>query len=106
MSNKLTREDVRKIAQLARLESNPSDEFLDKFTKDLGSILEYIDVLQSVDTDGISPLDGVRTITIEELREDKVDPDQEGYLRTRNNIIRNFPTKQGDLLILPGIFEE
>ena len=33
MSNKLTREDVRKIAQLARLESNPSDEFLDKLLK-------------------------------------------------------------------------
>lgn len=105
MSEKLDSQTVAKIAKLARLENNPSQEFLDKYGKELGAILEYVRELQEVDTTGISPLDGIRTITVDELREDTPHQDSIAYSRVRLNIINNFPNRQGNLLVLPGIFE-
>lgn len=97
---------VAKVADLARITKEPSQDFLDKYTKELSSIIEYINQLQEVNTSGITPNDGVRTITIKDLREDCVTNDSKSYQRIRNNIINNFPSRQGDLLILPSIFEE
>ncbi len=105
MTKKLDKDTVRKIAHLARLSQNPSDEFLEKYSTELGAILEYVDKLQEVDTTGIKPTDGIRTIQVNQLREDTPPSDQEEYNRIRENIIANFPTKQGVLLELPGIFE-
>lgn len=50
----LSQDDVRHIAKLCRL--NLSDEEVEKFSKELTSILEYIDRLQEVDTKDIEPL--------------------------------------------------
>lgn len=97
---------VRKIAHLARLSQDPSPEFLDKYGRELGAILEYMEQLQELDTSGIDPFAGVRTITIDQLRADAPASDQISYGRIRQNIIDNFPNRQGDLLVLPGIFEE
>ncbi len=105
MSKVLDPEIVKKVAHLARLDNDPSDEFLEKYGRELGGILEYIDELSEVDTTGISPLDGIRTNTVDELREDKPGEDFETYERIRQNIIQEFPMKKGNLLELPGIFE-
>lgn len=106
MSDKLTKDDVRKVADLARITKNPDDAFLEKYSKELGSVLEYVKELQEIEVEGIGPTDGIRTITLDELRADEVCNDPEKYQRTRRNIIANFPNHQGGLLILPGIFNE
>lgn len=106
MSKTLSDAEIKKVARLARLQEDASKDFVDTFGGQLNDIFEYINQLKEVDTAGISPLDGVRTTTVAELREDKVNQDREEYTRIRNNIIDAFPNKQGDLLILPGIFEE
>ena len=49
--SQLTDDDVRHIAKLARL--SLSDDEVSTFTKELGSILEYIDVLKEVDTSDV-----------------------------------------------------
>lgn len=49
----LTREEVQKIAQLARIELTESE--LQKFQKDLSTILDYVDALQKVDTQDLPP---------------------------------------------------
>jgi len=103
-AKKLDPQTVVKIAKLAKISENPSEEFIEKYSNELGAILGYIEELQELDTTGISPTDGLRTIKIEDLREDEPDKDQEKYQRIRKNIIANFPNKQGDLLTLPGIF--
>jgi len=96
---------VRKIALLARLSKDPSPEFLEKYGLELGAVLEYMEQLKELDTSGADPFGGVRTIAIDQLRNDEPDQNQNDYLRVRQNIINNFPNKQGDLLVLPGIFE-
>jgi aspartyl-tRNA(Asn)/glutamyl-tRNA(Gln) amidotransferase subunit C len=101
MSKVLDSQTVTKIAKLARLTDNPTPEFLEKYGKELGAILDYVEELQKVDTTGISPTDGLRSTTINQLREDIPFVDED----IRARIIANFPIKKGDLLEVPGIFE-
>ena len=52
MSN-LSRQDVQRIADLARLEL--SAEELDLFTRQLGDILTYVEQIGALDTTGVVP---------------------------------------------------
>ena len=49
----LSRDEIRHVALLARLEL--SDEELDRFTTQLGKVLEYVDTLRELDTTGVEP---------------------------------------------------
>ena len=49
----LTREDVLKLAQLARLQL--TDEEVENFTKELREVLEYVAQLDEVDVSGLQP---------------------------------------------------
>ena len=49
----LSQEDVKRIAELARLELT-NDE-LDLFTRQLGDILTYVEQIRSLDTTGVAP---------------------------------------------------
>lgn len=50
----LSREDVAKVALLARLQL--ADDELDRMTAQLGQIVDYVEQLQQVDTDHVQPL--------------------------------------------------
>ena len=52
MSTTLTREDVTRIAELARLELTPEE--LDLFTRQLGDILGYVEQIRDLDTSGVA----------------------------------------------------
>ena len=102
----LSSDVVRKIAHLARISSSPSQEFLDQYSKSLSDILGYVEELSELDTTGISPLAGLRTIEIENLAQDEPYADQLQYRQVATNIINQFPIKKDNYLILPGIFDE
>jgi aspartyl-tRNA(Asn)/glutamyl-tRNA(Gln) amidotransferase subunit C len=53
MASTLTRDDVLRIAELARLELSESE--VDVFTRQLDDILGYAIQVQEVDTTGVSP---------------------------------------------------
>jgi aspartyl-tRNA(Asn)/glutamyl-tRNA(Gln) amidotransferase subunit C len=53
MSASLSREDVLRIAALARLQLTAPE--VDLFTRQLGSILEYVEQIQGLDTEGVVP---------------------------------------------------
>ena len=53
MSASLSREDVLRIAELARLELT-TDE-VELFTRQLAGILDYVAQIQSLDTTGVEP---------------------------------------------------
>lgn len=67
----LTRDQVLRIAQLARL--TLKQEEIDTMTKELSSILTYIDVLNEVDTSSVEPTAQVTGLT-NTLRDDVVIP--------------------------------
>ncbi len=50
----LTREEVRWVAHLARLDL--TDAELDTMTRQLAAIVEYVDQLRAIDTTGVEPL--------------------------------------------------
>jgi aspartyl-tRNA(Asn)/glutamyl-tRNA(Gln) amidotransferase subunit C len=51
---KLTDTEVRYVAKLANLNLNPEE--VDRMVHDLGSILEHMDQLAGIDTEGIEPM--------------------------------------------------
>ena len=53
MSSPLTRSDVAKVAQLARLRL--SDDELDLFTEQLGKVLGHAEDLNAIDLRGVQP---------------------------------------------------
>jgi aspartyl-tRNA(Asn)/glutamyl-tRNA(Gln) amidotransferase subunit C len=105
MAKALDPATVKHIAYLARITNDPSPEFLEKYGQELGAVLEYLNQLKEVDTAGINALDGARVIHISDLREDEPDEDSTNYQSVRQNIIQNFPNKQGNLLVVAGVFE-
>ena len=94
----LTREEVLKVAKLARLEFK--DEEIQKFQIQLNDILGYIDILDEVDTEGVEPL-----IQINEgegkLREDEV---RKSF--TMEEALRNAPQSESGTVIVPKVVGE
>ncbi|OGJ54542.1 hypothetical protein A3D11_01735 [Candidatus Peribacteria bacterium RIFCSPHIGHO2_02_FULL_49_16] len=67
----LVPDDIRHIAKLARL--HISDKEVKRYTKELSSILTYVDKLKEVDTRNVEPttqVTGLRNV----FREDEVRP--------------------------------
>ncbi len=56
---------VAKIARLSRISAKPSPEFLEKFGKELGLVLEYIEQLKEVDISSVYSLGSSRIVTID-----------------------------------------
>lgn len=70
MTSPLTRAEVERIANLARLELT-SDE-VDLFARQLGDILGYVEQIRALDTTGIPPTSHVLVRPLD--REDTVAP--------------------------------
>jgi aspartyl-tRNA(Asn)/glutamyl-tRNA(Gln) amidotransferase subunit C len=78
----LKREDVLRIAELARLELT-ADE-LDLFTRQLGDILTYVEQIRALDTSGVPPTSQVLNRPVD--RDDVVQP-----TLSRPDLMRNAP---------------
>jgi aspartyl-tRNA(Asn)/glutamyl-tRNA(Gln) amidotransferase subunit C len=95
---KITREDVIKVAELARLEFG--EEELEKFTEQLGNILKYIGKLNELDTKDVEPTSHVLNIATP-LREDAV----EEWLTT-GEALENAPEEEDGFFVVPRVIEE
>src|SRR5258706_15554912 len=80
----LTRDDVLKLARLARL--TITDEEVEKYRKELTEILQYVDQLQNVDVSGLQPTTQVTGLT-NVMREDEV----QDYGASREDLLRIVP---------------
>jgi len=58
---KLTRDDILKLARLARLELSEAE--VEEFSQELSAILQYVEQLQSVGVDGLQPTNQVTGLT-------------------------------------------
>ena len=63
MSASLSRQDVLRIAELARLALTPDE--IELFARQLGDILGYVEQIRSVDTSGVAPTAHVLTRPLE-----------------------------------------
>jgi aspartyl-tRNA(Asn)/glutamyl-tRNA(Gln) amidotransferase subunit C len=82
--SKLTRDDVLKLARLSRLKL--SDDEIEKFRTELSEILEYVQQLETVDTEGLVPtyqVTGLKNV----MRDDK----EKDYGYQPANLLKNAP---------------
>lgn len=98
MAGTIDETQVRKVAKLARLEL--TDEEVKRFSRDLGAILEYIQKLNELNTDGVEPLAHCLPIT-NVLRDDIVRPSL-GAEAT----LANAPDRYEDYFKVPSIFDD
>ena len=70
-NKKISLEDVKKIAELARIEVSPEEA--EKFSGELSDVLGYIDQLSEVDTKSVEPISqitGLVNVVREDISED------------------------------------
>ena len=98
MSEKLTEEQVRHVAKLARLKC--SEEEIKEFTAQLGSILEYIAQLEEVDTESVEPL--AHCLPVHNVfREDEV-----GLSLSNDEALNNAPQRDGEFFAVPKVLDD
>ena len=88
---------VAKVSNLARIKIN-SDQ-LSTISNELESVIEWIDTLNEVNTDGVEPIANVSGQKLP-LREDKVTDG--GY---SGKILNNAPEKESGFFVVPKVVE-
>jgi aspartyl-tRNA(Asn)/glutamyl-tRNA(Gln) amidotransferase subunit C len=94
---KITSKDVEKVALLSRLEIDDSE--MEKMNEQLNSILDYIDVLNQVNTEGVQPTAHVLPMK-NVMREDVVQPSL-----PRDLALSNAPEAEDGYFKVPKVVE-
>lgn len=89
--------DVGKVAKLARLELSADD--LARMQIQLSNILDYIDQLQAIPTDGVEPLAHPLPLA-NVFRADEPRPSL-----TPDEALANAPVRYGDYFGVPAVFD-
>ena len=81
----ITKDFIKHIAELSRI--TLSDEELEKFTPQMRTILESVDVLKEADTEGVQPMK--KHVSFDALREDIP-----GETLTQEEVLKNAKFKE------------
>jgi aspartyl-tRNA(Asn)/glutamyl-tRNA(Gln) amidotransferase subunit C len=87
----LTREDLLKLAQLARL--SLTDEEVEEFRGELSAILDYVRQLKDVDVAGLKPTTQVSGLT-NVMRDDVL----QDYGIDRKDLLKNVPQVEDEMI--------
>jgi aspartyl-tRNA(Asn)/glutamyl-tRNA(Gln) amidotransferase subunit C len=93
----LTTEEVKKLAQLSRINLTPDEEI--RYAETISAVLEYMKILNEVDTKGIEPtlqVTGLQGI----VREDEIKNSS-----ISKELVEEMPRREDDELVVPGVFE-
>lgn len=92
----ITKDTVKKLAKLSSI--GLSDEEVDVMTKELGSIVGFVEALQSVDVSGVEPTFQVTGLK-DAFRADEVNPDT----MSREMLLSNAPAQQDGYIKVPRV---
>ena len=93
----VTKEDVKYVADLARLQL-AGDE-IEKLAGDMNRILEYMDLLEEVDTSDVEPLEHVTELTTEFRKDEAKEP------LPHEDALKNAPDADTDYFRVPRVIE-
>ena len=96
--NRLTKDQIEQIATLARLELSEQEK--EMYAEQLSVVLDYIEMLDEVDTTGVEETCQVTGLQ-DVVREDFV---VEASEETKKKLINAFPEKVGKLLKVKAVF--
>lgn len=91
----ITVKDVEHVAKLARLDL--SEEEKEKFTKQLGDVLKYVEQMNEVDTTGVKPMAHAFDF-VNVMREDEVH-----YEQSKAELMQNAPEDENGFFKVPKI---
>ncbi|MCA9101590.1 MAG: Asp-tRNA(Asn)/Glu-tRNA(Gln) amidotransferase subunit GatC [Pirellulales bacterium] len=91
----LTREEVEKVSLLARLRLSEAE--LDQMTRQLGTIVEYVELIAEVDTTGVEPMAHVADVA-NVFRDDEVRPSL-----PRDEALRGAPNHDDECYRVPAV---
>ena len=95
---KIDEATVTKIAKLARIKIEDSEKA--HYANEISSILDWIEQLQEVNTDGVEPLKSVANQTLP-MREDKItDGDRP------KEVLTNAPASEHDCFVVPKVVDQ
>jgi aspartyl-tRNA(Asn)/glutamyl-tRNA(Gln) amidotransferase subunit C len=93
----LTAEQVRWVANLARLELTPAE--LEEMTGQLSAILDYVNQLQQLNTEGVEPL--AHALDVHDVfRADEPRPSL-----PVDEALANAPQRRGDYYSVPAVLD-
>lgn len=96
MANIISDETMDYVEILSKLVLTPEEK--EKAKEDLARVLDYIDMLNEVDTEGVEPMSHLFPVT-NVFREDEVcNPDG------REGTLLNAPEEQDDMILVPKTF--
>ncbi|HVF37544.1 MAG TPA: Asp-tRNA(Asn)/Glu-tRNA(Gln) amidotransferase subunit GatC [Sphingomicrobium sp.] len=93
----VTAKEVRHVARLARIAM--SDAEVEAMVPEFNNILDWVEQLAEVDTDGIEPLTAVIENPLR-LRDDVVDDGD-----VRDKVLKNAPDAQHGFFAVPKVIE-
>ena len=93
----IDKSQVKKVAKLSRISLDNNK--IDSLSKDLDSILTFVEKLNELDTKEIKTLKSIADKTLE-ARNDIVDDG-----KIKNDILKNSPQKNEDFFIVPKVIE-
>ena len=91
------KKSLLKLGKLARI--SISDDKLNNLSKDLNSILEFVDQLKEINTDQVDPTSNSLNQALE-VRDDKVDNQN-----STEDVLDNAPEKEMDFFVVPKVIE-
>ena len=97
MANVISDETIEYVGILSKLKLD--DEQKEQAKKDLAQMLDYIDQLGELDTEGVEPMTHVHSFT-NRFREDEVTNGDD-----RENILKNAPEEKDGSFVVPRTFD-
>jgi len=94
----ITKKEIKKISSLAKI--NISDNELDNYSKQVSKILEYMSLLNEVDTSKVEEFSG-QLFNQQSLREDEIEPSLD-----RDIILDLAPESEGVYFKVPKVINE
>jgi aspartyl-tRNA(Asn)/glutamyl-tRNA(Gln) amidotransferase subunit C len=92
---KITKKDVMHVAELARIDL--SDDAIDVFAEQIGDILDYVDQLKRVPTEGVAPTSHAISLTNAFREDEAAEPADAG------RALENAPESQDGYFIVPKV---
>ncbi len=93
----IDKDTVKHISKLARISLD--DKKIDNLSKDLSSIIKFIEKLNKLNTDDIKPLTSIIDASLK-FRKDEI---LEGKIREQ--ILKNSPEKNDEFFVVPKVVE-
>jgi len=93
----IDKDTVKHIAKLARISLD--EEKINSLSKDLSSIIEFIEKLNELNTEQTAPLTSIINASLLSRKDEVL----EGKIR--DQILKNSPEKNGEFFVVPKVIE-